>query len=67
VSASALDHGMSVAQLVLLFSYLLVSVRVVYGVPGLPRILSALALTAIAAALLLGYRFFLFLFTIYAT
>lgn len=63
----ALDHVLSVVQLVLLFSYLLLSVRVVYGVLGLPRILSALVLTTIAAALLLGYRFFLFLFTIYTT
>jgi hypothetical protein len=66
-ASPALDHVMSVAQLVLLFFYLFVSVRIVYGVSGLPRVLSALVLTAAAAALLLGYRFFLFLFTIYAT
>jgi hypothetical protein len=62
-----LDHVISVAELVLLFAYLFVSVRVVYGATGLPRILYAFTLTVIAAALLLAYRFFLFVFTIATT
>lgn len=66
-AAPALDHAMSMAQLVLLFAYLSVSVRTVYGVGGAARVACAFALTILAAALLLGYRFFLFLFTLYAT
>lgn len=62
-----LDHIVSVAQLVLLFFYLFIAVKAVYGVRGISRILSAFALTTVAAALLLGYRFFLFAFTLYAT
>ena len=66
-ASAAMDHVISVAQLVFLFGYLFASVRIVYGVHGLPRVLSATVLTVAAAILLLGYRFFLFLFTIYAT
>lgn len=65
--SSGLDQALSVAQLVVLFAYLFASTRVVYGVRGVPQLISAFTLTAVAAALLLGYRFFLFVITLYMT
>jgi hypothetical protein len=48
-------------------AYLYVAAGTAYGAKGAARAISALVLTAAVAAIVLGYRFALFLFTLYVT
>jgi hypothetical protein len=62
-----LDQVLSVLLLVILAVYLHIATRVVYAARGLQRAVIVLALTVAAAATVLGYRFALFLITLYTT
>jgi hypothetical protein len=48
-------------------TYLYVATGTVYGARGALRIVKALTLALAVAGILLGYRFALFLFTLYTT
>ncbi len=62
-----LDHFLSISLLVICAVYLFFAVRVVYDVRGVARVVSALALTTAVGAIVLGYRFFLFIITLYTS
>lgn len=66
-ASTRLDYAISIALLVLSALYLNVATGEVYGTTGASRPLKVAALTAAVAAIVLGYRFVLFLVTLYTT
>jgi len=64
---STLDFALGMIQLASYASYLWVAIGAAYGVRGISRGLTAVALTAAAAAEHQGYRFAIFVITLYAT
>jgi hypothetical protein len=66
-----LSHGVDIAlfviQLCLSALYLHIAVGKVYGVQGLRRIATVGALIVAAGCVVLGYRFFIFVITLYGT
>jgi len=59
------DNGMAIATLLLCAAYLYVATEKVYAARGLARIAQVVVLTAGVGAIVLGYRFALFLLTLY--
>ncbi len=67
LQSARLDNILSIINFGVAALYLYIATGVVYGWRGVTRALSVLALTIGAAAILLGYRFLLFLITLYST
>jgi Protein of unknown function (DUF3667) len=65
--SSALDYTLSVSLLAVCALYLFYAVRAVYDVRGVARVISTLVLMTAVGAIVLGYRFFLFIVTLYTT
>jgi hypothetical protein len=65
--SSALDYTLSLSLLAVCALYLFFAVRAVYDVRGVARVVSTLVLTTAVGAIVLGYRFFLFIVTLYTT
>ena len=63
----ALDHWLAISLLVICAGYLFFAIKAVYDVRGVARVLSAVLLTTVVGAIVLGYRFFLFIVTLYTT
>jgi hypothetical protein len=64
---SALDFTITLSQMAVYAGYLWVAIGRTYGARGLSRVFTAVALTAATVAVQLGYRFAIFLITLYAT
>jgi hypothetical protein len=62
-----IDNALSVANLAVGATYIYLAVGPVYGATGAGRVTKALVLAVAAAAIVLGYRFLLFLITLYGT
>ena len=67
LESARLDNILSVVNFAAAALYLYIAAGAVYGSRGTSRALRVLALTVGAAAILLGYRFLLFLITLYGT
>jgi hypothetical protein len=67
LDAPLVDNVLSAANLAVCATYLYVAIGAVYGAAGPTRILRAIVLALAVAAIVLGYRFALFLITLYAT
>ncbi len=67
LEAPAVDNVLSVANLAVCTLYLYAAIGPVYGAGGPMRVLQAVVLAIAVAAIVLGYRFVLFLITLYAT
>ena len=65
LESSALDYTISISLLLASAVYLYFSAGTVYGTRGVVRILKVTALTVCVAAVLLGYRFFLLMVTLF--
>ena len=65
--SAGMDTTLFAIQLALSAIYLYVATGRVYGVRGVRRVLTAGALIAAAGCVVLGYRFFLFVVTLYGT
>ena len=63
----AVDNALSVANLAACALYLHAAIGRVYEAKGLVRVMQALVLSLAVGAIVLGYRFALFLITLYAT
>jgi uncharacterized protein DUF3667 len=62
-----MDTALTLINLAACATYLYVATGTAYGAKGAPRIVKALALSVAVIVILLGYRFVLFLFTLYTT
>jgi hypothetical protein len=62
-----LDRVLSINLLIACAIYLYAAIGVVYGGGRTPRVVSTIMLTVAAAAIVLAYRFALFLLTLYTT
>lgn len=67
LDAPLVDNILSVANLTVCAVYIYLAIGPVYGATGMPRATKALLLALAVAAIFLGYRFVLFLITLYAT
>ena len=67
LNSPRMDNALSVINLAACATYLYVATGTVYGASGAIRVVKALALALAVAGILLGYRFVLFLFTLYTT
>ena len=67
LEAPWVDHVLSVANLAACAVYIYLAIGPVYGANGALRIGNAILLALAAAAIVVGYRFLLFLITLYAT
>ena len=67
LSSSRVDNVLSVINLAACATYLYVATGRVYGAHGVVRIVKVTALTLAVALIVLGYRFTLFLITLYST
>lgn len=63
----SLDHALSIVELLICGVYIYLAVGIVYGSRGAIQILTAAPLAVAVAAIFLGYRFALFLITLYST
>lgn len=63
----ALDYTLSISLLAVCAIYLFFAIGAVYEVCGVARVVSTLVLTIAVGAIVLGYRFFLFIVTLYTT
>jgi hypothetical protein len=61
------DKALTVANLTACIWYIYRAIGPVYAASGIPRMLQAIALSLAVAAIVLGYRFGLFIFTLYST
>jgi Protein of unknown function (DUF3667) len=66
-TSETLDHVLTIALLAVIAAYLYKAVGVVYGGRPSARLLQAAALTSTTAAIVLGYRFGLFLLALYTS
>jgi hypothetical protein len=66
-ASEGLDYFLSISMLLISALYLYVAIGEVYGARGAVRVIEALVLTIAVGAVVLGYRFFLFLLTLYTT
>jgi hypothetical protein len=64
--SEGLDHVVTIVALLLFAAYLHLAIGRVHATTGLARIAGSVALTAFVAALVLGYRFAIFLITLYS-
>jgi hypothetical protein len=67
LNSTRMDTVLSLVNLVACATYLYVATGTAYGARGAPRVVKALVLALAVAGILLGYRFVLFLFTLYTT
>jgi hypothetical protein len=67
LSSTALDWGLFAALLAAVATYLYFAVGTVYGAIGIARALAVAVLTVALAAGILGYRFLIFMITLYHT
>jgi hypothetical protein len=67
LDAPMVDNVASVANLSACALYLYLAIRPVYGARGFLRVAKTLALTVVAAAVVIGYRFSLFFITLHGT
>lgn len=67
IGADGLDHVISIVLLLVSAVYLYVASGAVYGTRGGARFVATLVLTVFVGVILLGYRFALFLITLYGT
>jgi len=67
LESESFDHVLSILQLIVCATYLYVAAGTVYGARGVIRILKVVSLTVAVGAIFLGYRFALFLITLYNT
>jgi hypothetical protein len=65
--SDGLDHFLSISLLLICAAHLFIAVRAVYGVRGFARVLSVVVLAIALGVVALGYRFFLFVVTLYTT
>jgi hypothetical protein len=65
-TSEPLDRVLSIALLLACAAYMYVATGVVYGGSGSVRVLKSIALTLAVAVIILGYRFALFLITLYS-
>lgn len=65
--SSALDYFLANSLLAVCAVYLFFAIRAVYEVTGVVRVLSTLVLAVAVGAIVLGYRFFLLIVTLYTT
>jgi hypothetical protein len=65
--SSGIDNGLSVFNVLTCAVWLFFALHSVYGVTGSVRLLKTLALSVALMAIVLGYRFVLFLITLYST
>ena len=61
------DHTLAILVMAACGIFLYSAIRRVYGVSGLTRLLQMTVLTVAVAAIVLGYRFLIFLITLYST
>jgi len=66
-NSSRLDDATSIALLLVCGMYLYVATGKVCGATGVSRVLKVVALTVAVASIVLGYRFVLFVITLYTT
>ena len=66
-NSSRLDDAISIALLLVCGMYLYVATGKVCGATGVSRVLKVVALTVAVASIVLGYRFVLFVITLYTT
>jgi hypothetical protein len=67
LDAPGVDNVLSVVNLAGCAAYLYVATRRVYGAVGVPLAITAVLLALAVAVIVLGYRFVMFLVTLYAT
>jgi Protein of unknown function (DUF3667) len=67
LDAPAVDNVLSAANVIACAAYIHLAIGPVYGATGTMRMIKAVLLTLAVAAIVLGYRFVLFLITLYAT
>ena len=67
LNSTRMDNVLSVINLTACATYLYVATGTVYGARGAIRVVKAITLTLAVAGILLGYRFVLFLLTLYTT
>ena len=67
LNSTRMDNVLSVINLAASATYLYLATGTVYGARGAVRIVKALTLALAVAGILLGYRFILFLLTLYTT
>jgi hypothetical protein len=67
LASSGLDRLLSIIQLAVCSAYLYLATGKVYGTRGFMRVLKVVPLALAVAAIVLGYRFALFLITLYTT
>ena len=65
LEAAAMDTGLTLFNLVVSGAYVWTALGPAYGIAGAERAIKALVLTLAAPALVLGYRFAIFLITLY--
>ncbi len=66
-ASEGLDHAISILLLLACAVYLYISTGRVYGASGAGRVVKVALLTTAVAAIVLGYRFVLFVITLYTT
>jgi Protein of unknown function (DUF3667) len=67
LDAPRVDNALSIANLAIGATYIYLAVGPVYAATGASRVAKAVALAVAVAAIVLGYRFLLFLITLYGT
>ena len=67
LDAPRIDNALSIANLAAGATYIYLAVGPVYGATGAGRVTKAIVLAVAVAAIVLGYRFLLFLITLYGT
>jgi len=67
LDAPNVDNVLSVANLAVGATYLYLAVGPVYGAAGTSRLVKAVGLAVAVAAIVLAYRFLLFVITLYGT
>lgn len=67
LDARWLDNALSVANLAVCAGYIHLAIGPVYGAEGAPRVVKAIVLAVAVAVIVVGYRFAMFLVTLYAT
>jgi hypothetical protein len=66
LEAAMVDNIVSVFNLLACTAYLYVAIGHVYGAAGRARVVQSIVLALSVAAIVIGYRFLLFLITLYA-
>ena len=67
LNSPRMDDALSLLNLAACATYLYVATGTVYGASGAIRVIKALVLALAVGGILLGYRFLLFVFTLYTT